>query len=249
MVPVHGSIYVSPWKMISISGTGEPLGGILVGMLPGAPAGGGVITGIPNGTPDAEELVDVNPIGDGPIGTSPANVNVFPSVVIVIGDVGIGTVSEPITTPDGPITIVEPSASVIVVNVEPMGIVVPLATIAGAVPEIELPGNVNISPSVVVVVGDVGIGTVSEPITTPDGPITIVEPSASVIVLDVEPMGIVVPSATIAGVVSEIKLPGEPVVPVTVLGVCNDGVITTVESCGIVDISPEMEVVVTDEAC
>lgn len=127
-VPVHGSIYISPWNMMSISGAGELSGGMLVGMLPGAPAGGGVITGIPGGTPDPEDAVDV--------GTSPANVNVSPSVVMVVGDVYIGTVSEPITTPDGPITMAEPSALVIVSDVEPIGIVVPLITIAGAVPEV-----------------------------------------------------------------------------------------------------------------
>lgn len=136
-VPVHGSMYVSPWKMMSTSGAGELWGGMPVGMLPGAPGGGGVITAVPDGTPDPADPVDVGPVGDGPIGTSPANVNVSPSVVIVVGNVGIGIVSEPTTTPDGPMMIVEPSASVIVVNAEPMGIVVPSTAIAGVVPEIE----------------------------------------------------------------------------------------------------------------
>ena len=114
--------------MMSISGAGELSGGMLVGMLPGAPGGGGVITGVPDGTPDPKD-----PVG---VGTSPANVNVSPSVVMVVGDVGIGTVSEPITTPDGPTTMAEPSASVIVADVKAMGIVVPSTTIAGAVPEV-----------------------------------------------------------------------------------------------------------------
>ena len=196
---------------MSISGMGEPLGGMLVGMLPGAPAGGGVITGVPNGTFDPEDPVDVSPIADEPIGTSPANVNVSPSVVIVVGNVGIGTVSEPITMPDGPITIVEPSASVIVVDVEPMGIVVPSVTIAGAVSEIELELDVEPGGSVCVT-------------TVPDEPV-------SMTMLDCEEEGDTV------------------VAPVTVLGVCNDGVNATVEGCRIVDISPGMDVVVADEVC
>jgi len=146
------------------------------------------------------------------------------------------------------------------VDVEPMGIVVPSVTIAGAVSEIELELDVEPGGSVCVT-------------TVPD------EPVSSVIVVDVEPMGIVVPSVTIAGAVSEIELeldvepggsvcvttvPDEPVsmtmldceeegdtvvAPVTVLGVCNDGVNATVEGCRIVDISPGMDVVVADEVC
>src|SRR6266480_128611 len=124
-VPVHGSMYVSPWKMMSTSGAGEIWGGMPVGMLPGAPGGGGVITNTRGGTPGTE------------IGTSPANVNVSPSVVIVVGNVGIGIVTEPTTMPGGPIIIVEPSASVVVVNAEPMGIVVPSTMIAGVVPKLK----------------------------------------------------------------------------------------------------------------
>lgn len=89
MVPVHGSIYVSPWRIICVSGTGELSGGILVGMLLGVPEGGGVITGVLNGTPDPEDPVDVGPVGDEPVRTSPVNVNVSPSVAIVVGGVGI----------------------------------------------------------------------------------------------------------------------------------------------------------------
>lgn len=108
-----------------------------MGMLPGAPGGGGVIAGVSVGAPGPEDFVDVGPVGAGPVGISLANVNVSPSVVIVVGNVGIGTVSELTTRPEGPITIVEPSASVVVVIAESMGIVVPSTTIAGVVPEIE----------------------------------------------------------------------------------------------------------------
>jgi len=125
-------MYVSPWKMMSTSGAGEILGGMFVGMLPGAPAGGGVITGVPDGA--SGEFDSGSPVGVGPVGT-PTNVNISPSVVIVDGDIGIGTVSEPITIPDGPITIAEPSASVIVM-VEAIGIVVPSSTIAGSALEL-----------------------------------------------------------------------------------------------------------------
>jgi hypothetical protein len=51
--------------------------------------------------------------------------------------VGIGTVFEPITTPDCSTTIVEPSASVTVLVPEAKGIVVPPITMAGRGPEDE----------------------------------------------------------------------------------------------------------------
>jgi hypothetical protein len=141
--------------VIATSGDNDPLGGIVSGIEPGLPDGGGVMAGVP--VAEEAEPKGVVVVADAiEVSAAPLAPTVTPSAVIVDAPVGNGIVVSLSTIPEGPITIVDPSASVKVSSVEGIATAEPSMTTleSDALIKIEVGAGpmVSVLPSVVIVV-------------------------------------------------------------------------------------------------